>query len=87
MQGYVEDLDDDGSSTTVYFEAYAGTTKIASTTRTASTHNRVSYSFPIGDPDLVGGFDRLKIQICLRSTFACSNPVDAHRDYYAEQLS
>jgi hypothetical protein len=48
---------------------------IDSTTRPATAfRTNVPYNFSIGDPDLVGGFDRLKIQVCLTGGFACSHP-------------
>ena len=54
-------------STQVVFEAYAGSTKIESQTRTVSyppdTYRH--FGFTIGDPDLVGGIDRIKITVCV----------------------
>lgn len=72
---------------TVFFEAYAGTTKIDSDTRTAGPGVDIPYNFGIGNPDLVGGFDRLKITICVVGTTTCSTPVNADRDGIAEYLT
>jgi hypothetical protein len=84
IQGYVQDYG--GSfSTTVYFTAYAGATKIDGDTRTAGAGAKVSYNFGIGNPDLVGGFDRLKIQVCQsHASETCSDPVMLHRDGVGE---
>ncbi|GLY41587.1 hypothetical protein Amsp01_076100 [Amycolatopsis sp. NBRC 101858] len=78
VQGTVADFLARG--TTVYFEAYAGATKIDSETRTASAHDDVPYHFSIGDPDRVGGFDRLKITVCESGKTYCTVPVNADRD-------
>jgi hypothetical protein len=52
-------------STTAFFEAYAGATKIDSTTRTVNYPGIRDFpGFSIGDPDLVGGINRIKIQVC-----------------------
>jgi hypothetical protein len=48
---------------TVYFDAFAGSTKVDSDTRTARNED-LPFRFPIGDPDLVGGIDRVRIQVC-----------------------
>ncbi|MBM7787969.1 hypothetical protein [Tenggerimyces flavus] len=48
---------------TVYFDAFAGSTKIDSTSRTANNEER-PFRFFIGDPNLVGGIDRVRIQVC-----------------------
>lgn len=58
----------DGSSSdyewaTIYIDAFAGSTKIDSTTRTANDVDR-PFRFFVGDPDLVGGIDRVRIQVC-----------------------
>ncbi|MEU0789715.1 hypothetical protein ABZ342_06585 [Amycolatopsis sp. NPDC005961] len=78
VQGTVADYLARG--TTVYFEAYAGATKIDSATRTASAHDDVPFNFSIGDPDRVGGFDRLKITVCESGKTYCTVPVNADRD-------
>jgi hypothetical protein len=88
LQGYVEDLDTELThSTRVYFTAYAGSTKVDGDGRTASPGNRVPFNFPIGDPDLVGGFDRLSIQVCrleVDGPHFCSPGINLHRDNVAE---
>lgn len=61
VQGSVTDVS--GDHTVAYFDAFAGSTKVASTTRTAS-YGTVPYHFFIGDPNLVGGIDRIRIQVC-----------------------
>jgi hypothetical protein len=85
LKGHVQD---DGGilSSTVFFTAYAGSTKVDSDTRTASPGQDRSFSdVTIGDPDLVGGFDRLKIQVCESGhPETCSEPVNLNRDGVAE---
>ncbi|BCJ41255.1 hypothetical protein GCM10010168_44470 [Actinoplanes ianthinogenes] len=53
--------------TGVVFEAYAGSTKIDSTTRSANDtvddFGIRCFGFTIGDPDLVGGIDRIKVTV------------------------
>jgi hypothetical protein len=73
-------------STTAYFEAYAGTTKIDSQTRTLHHDyvgdNFISFDFTIGDPDLVGGINRVKVTVCNAFTnggWTCGVPVHAYR--------
>jgi len=55
-------------TTTAIFEAFAGSTKIDVETRFAddqgSTGPNRSFSFTIGDTDLVGGIDRIRITVC-----------------------
>ncbi|WP_158641307.1 hypothetical protein [Amycolatopsis eburnea] len=81
--------DSGGVGTTVYFEAYAGSVKIDGTTRSTPADSASPFHFTIGDPDLVGGFDRLKIQVCQTNSgpYWCSRPVNADRDGVAEHLS
>lgn len=86
VQGHIDDLAGDGLSTTVFVEAYAGAKKIAGTTRTASDWESVDFNFVIGDPNLVGGIDRIKLQICWSGAYKCSVPQHAHRNGYEEQL-
>ncbi|MEU7789303.1 hypothetical protein [Amycolatopsis sp. NPDC049159] len=85
VQGTMTDIE--GSGTTVYFEAYAGSVKIDSTTRSTPADKTEPFHFTIGDPDRVGGFDRLKIQVCQGGPDWCSRPVNADRDGVAEALS
>jgi len=70
VQGHVVDLG--WGSTTAIFEAYAGDRKIDSETRTANdttdlTWNR-SFNFTIGDTDLVGGINLIKVTVCKNMT-------------------
>ena len=49
------------------FQAFAGTRQIGPTqTRTATAGNgwAIDYSFVMGDPDLVGGVNKIKITLC-----------------------
>ncbi|WP_416901218.1 hypothetical protein [Micromonospora echinospora] len=67
--------------TTAIFEAFAGSTKIDSETRTADDETSLGsprgFNFNIGDPDLVGGIDRIKITVCITdSTQWCGSPVN-----------
>ncbi|MGW1564307.1 hypothetical protein ACWCQ1_48890 [Streptomyces sp. NPDC002144] len=54
--------------TTAIFEAFAGSVKIDSETRTANEDSDLGFdrhfNFTIGDTDLVGGIDRIKITLC-----------------------
>lgn len=54
-------------SATAIFDAFAGTTKIDTQTRTMriTTADRQDFpAFTIGDPNLVGGINRIRVQIC-----------------------
>ncbi|WP_250029978.1 hypothetical protein [Paractinoplanes maris] len=75
------------TNTTLAFEAYAGPTKIATETRTANDESElgdwVKYDFTIGDPNLVGGIDRIKVTIChnyYNPAKFCSIPKNYMRD-------
>lgn len=85
LQGHIQD---DGGivSSTVFFTAYAGDTKVDSDTRTAHPGQDRSFSdVTLGDPDLIGGFDRLKIQVCETDhPDTCSGPVNLNRNGVAE---
>ncbi len=83
VKGQIRSLS--GSGTTVYFEAYAGSTKVDSDTRTAGPGEDVPFDVSLST-DVVGGFNRVKIQICLPGPSKCSEPLHAHRDAVAEQL-
>ncbi|MGV9360128.1 hypothetical protein [Amycolatopsis sp. NPDC003731] len=83
VQGQIRSLSTSG--TTVYFEAYAGSTKVDSDTRTARPGADVPFDVSLST-NVVGGFDRVKIQICLPGPSQCSEPLHAHRDAVAEQL-
>jgi hypothetical protein len=71
--------------TTAYFEAYAGATKIDSTTWTAGKRTPepiIHFTFTIGDTDLVGGINRIKITVCDFSydgSRECGDPVNYSR--------
>ncbi|MEU4746473.1 hypothetical protein AB0G02_39275 [Actinosynnema sp. NPDC023658] len=66
---------------TAYFEAYAGSTKIDSDTRTVYSGTR-DFPISLGDPDRVGGFDRTKVTVCWHGpTYkVCSEPQNHWRD-------
>ncbi|MFM9615533.1 hypothetical protein [Streptomyces sp. V2] len=57
-----------GGYTTAYFEAFAGSTKIDSVTRSANDESDLGewrgFNFTIGDTDLTGGIDRIKVTVC-----------------------
>ncbi|MFG1626799.1 hypothetical protein [Kribbella sp. NPDC049227] len=57
-------------SATVIFDAFAGTTKIDTQTRTMRTSaDRQDFpAFTIGDPNLVGGINRIRVQLCENDT-------------------
>jgi hypothetical protein len=68
--------------TTVIFDAYAGNTLVDHQTRTATSTTK-SYNFPIGDPDLVGGINRILIKVCTTDVFGhegCGGPYEERRD-------
>jgi hypothetical protein len=68
--------------TTVIFDAYAGNSLIDHQTRTASATTK-SYNFPIGDPNLVGGINRILIKVCTTTVFGdeqCAGPYEERRD-------
>jgi hypothetical protein len=66
---------------TAIFEAYSGTVKIDSDTRTVYSGTR-DFPITLGDPDRVGGFDRTKFTICWNGTSdkVCSRPQNHWRD-------
>jgi hypothetical protein len=81
IQGKVVDLNEGAGATQVIFEAFAGSTKIDSETRTADDSTDLGtvrdYNFTIGDTELVGGIDRIKITVCHvigTYTYDCSSP-------------
>lgn len=63
VQGQVVDTADPGSTTAI-FEAFAGATKIDTETRTINNDER-PFNFTIGDTDLVGGINRIKVTVCI----------------------
>ena len=54
-----------GGSATATFTAYAGSF-VAETTRTASGVSTKPFSFVIGDPNLVGGINRIVVRMSLK---------------------
>ncbi len=91
ISGQVWDTDANGMDfTTAFFEAYAGSTEIDSTTRTANRNSPSfgsprPYTFVIGNPDLVGGINRIKITVCwvntsLEAYYCTTPPVNFMRD-------
>lgn len=84
IQGHVVDVGT--GSTTAVFEAFAGSTKIDSTTRTANDETSLggdrSFNFTIGDTDLVGGIDRIKVTVCVTEPNGardCGTPLNFSR--------
>jgi len=68
--------------TTVVFDAYAGNTPVDHQTRSATSTTK-SYNFPIGDPNLVGGINRILIKVCTTDVFGnegCNGPYEERRD-------
>ncbi|MFE9439683.1 hypothetical protein ACFYO2_11825 [Streptomyces sp. NPDC006602] len=87
IQGYVLDISDGGRSTRAIFEAFAGSTKIDSETRTTNNESDLgskrSFNFTIGDTDLADGIDRIKITVCQQppaSGDGCSSPENYSKD-------
>ncbi|WP_416974603.1 hypothetical protein [Streptomyces sp. 4F14] len=84
ITGAVVDLQA-GAYTVAYFEAFAGATKIDSQTRSANDESdlgqRRTFTFTIGDSDLVGGIDRVKVTVCTHypSATFCSAPENYSR--------
>lgn len=81
ISGWVVDGAVGGDSTTVFFEAFAGSVKIDSTTRTQNTSSTSGsfrdFNFSIGDPNLRGGIDRIKVTVCINGgggSRSCGNP-------------
>ena len=83
VQGHV--VNTGVGSTTAIFEAFAGSTKIDRETRTADDTTMYSgsdipgdrpFSFTIGDANLVGGIDRIRVTVCLNSSgyTVCGDP-------------
>lgn len=60
LQGWVEAYN---GTATVKFDAFAGSTKVDSDSRTSSGPV-IPYNFYIGDPDRPGGVDRIRVQVC-----------------------
>ena len=69
------------TSVTFYFEAYAGSTKVDSTTRTARGTDSAwqSFNFTLDASDLVGGFDRIKMQAKDNDAPLVGDPLNCYR--------
>lgn len=73
VRGYVVDQGDPGN-TTARFTAYAGTRQIGPTqTRTIDNAQR-NYDFSMGDTNLVGGINKIVIQVCAINASVCGTP-------------
>jgi hypothetical protein len=69
----------------VYFDAFQGSTKVDSDFRnTPANSGRTDFHFDIGNPNLPGGIDRIKVQLCSNNLdgthYACSEPVNLIRN-------
>jgi hypothetical protein len=64
----IDAIKDDGTYGVAVFEAFAGSRKIDSETRSANADGSTGvvrgFNFTIGDTELVGGIDRIKITMC-----------------------
>ncbi|WP_344488817.1 hypothetical protein [Streptomyces enissocaesilis] len=81
VQGGVADWTTVG--TTVHFEAFAGSTKIDTESRgvvNSSAYGEKPYNFVIGNPDLPGGIDRVRITVCTPSPTNCGQQFNAVRN-------
>ena len=94
ISGYVADTGGTATTTTVIFEAYAGSNKIDSQTRTANENSSLGefrqYGFSIGDPNLAGGIDRMKITVRANlpdGDGVYSSTLQVHRDGTAENVA
>lgn len=86
VSGHIETPDERGPAnydyTRVFFESFAGPTEIDSTHRTSSHIDGLGFSFAMGDPNLVGGIDRVKVTVCtyyIDLDRLCGAPVNAMR--------
>jgi len=71
-------VDHQGATMTGHFDAFAGSRKIDSRVTIADTEY-----FSIGDPDLVGGINRIRSQACISGdggAFKCSDQWNDIRD-------
>src|SRR5207253_2434081 len=78
--------DFNAGTTTAIFEAFAGSKKIDSQTRFVDDAGSTGYArpiaFPIGDPNLVGGINRIKVTLCRNYNTAsqyCNTPAQHSR--------
>lgn len=75
------------SDATVFFDAFAGSTKVDGDSRTAkeSGIGYLDFHFPIGDSSLPGGVDRIRVQVCSTdingNPTACSTQFNMWRDH------
>lgn len=67
-----------GGIVAVHWDAFAGATKVDSTV-TYSSEPVARTEFNLGDPDLPGGIDRIRIQVCSSPT-RCSAQLNEIRD-------
>ncbi|MBM2620823.1 hypothetical protein JIG36_35520 [Actinoplanes sp. LDG1-06] len=93
VDGTVTDNDNLPMSSTVIFEAFAGSNKIDTQTRTANEDSSLgwsrSFAFSIGDPDLRGGIDRIKITLRINypdGSWVNGPTFQIHRDAVAENV-
>lgn len=74
------------NTTTLYLEAYAGSTKVDSDTRTAYAGRSIPFDVTLSAPNLVGGFDRVKLQVCHTEINYCTTPLNVIRDSVAQKV-
>jgi hypothetical protein len=69
------------TNVTFFFEAYAGSTKVASTTRTArgTDGNWQGFAFTLDASNVVGGFDRIKMQAKDNDAVLVGDPLNCYR--------
>jgi hypothetical protein len=67
VDGTVSDLTSSGIAS-VHFDAFASTTKVDSETIDYVLKPGEEYTFVIGDPNRVGGIDRVRVQVCWRDS-------------------
>jgi len=65
---------------TAVFEAYAGATKIDAVSSPRARCDTLAdwnpYTFPIGDTNLRGGINRIKITVCTDPDWVCGTPIN-----------
>jgi hypothetical protein len=80
VDGTVYDLSSEGYSS-LHFDAFAGSTKVDSEVISPVWKPGEDYSFVIGDPNRVGGIDRVRVQACWRGSFTqCSTQFNMIRN-------
>jgi hypothetical protein len=66
ISGYVRQAANSGLVTQVNIDAFQGSTLIEHQARTVQEANyELGYGFVIGDPNLGGGIDRIRVTVCL----------------------